>query len=494
MIDPTIDPTIDPRGEETMFDVIVVGAGTAGLPCAIAAAEHGARVLLLDKADRAGGTLHLSGGHMSAAGARRQREFGIEGDTASAHLDDIIRISENTVKRRDLIDIAVEHGASTVDWLDDHGFEFDPRTPRIVYGHEPYGVARTFYGVDEGRSTLKTLTKILEPYLQSGLVTLATNSSVTELIADGDKVVGVCIVGVDGQVSEVTAGAVVLATGGFAANPELFAELDGRGAPLVSAAATTSTGDGLIMARNIGGAVAGVGDYLPTFGGMPHPDDPGRVQWVDRPLLVAEERDPWEIYVDRDGVRFIAEDDPSVDRKERALTKVADLTFWTVFDEQAVELSPNIVVGWTSADMRDRANVRAGVHCADSIEELAMLAGIDVDGLASTVNRYNAAVTCGEADELGRIVRPAPIATGPFYAMKNHGITLITFAGLDVDTDFAVRRSDGSVIEGLFAIGELLGSSATMGNSFCSGMLVGPCLTFGRLLGARLAHAHLPKD
>ena len=61
------------------FDVIVVGAGTAGLPSAISAAVGGARVLLIDKAERIGGTLYLSGGHMSAAGARRQHEFGIEG-------------------------------------------------------------------------------------------------------------------------------------------------------------------------------------------------------------------------------------------------------------------------------------------------------------------------------------------------------------------------------------------------------------------------------
>jgi succinate dehydrogenase/fumarate reductase flavoprotein subunit len=482
------------------YDVVVVGAGTAGLPCAIAAAEAGALVLIVEKADRIGGTLHLSGGHMSGAGARRQLEAGIEGDTPAAHFDDIARISEHTAKRHDLIELAVTEAAATIDWLDDNGFEFDPRTPRIVYGHEPYGAARTFYGVDEGRSTLATLTKIIEPHIEAGRITIRTSCTVRELIVEdrtvedravedrtveGRRVVGVEVSGEPGRVS---AGAVVLATGGFGANPELFAELDGRGAPLVSAAAETSTGDGLIMARKIGAQVAGVGDYLPTFGGMPHPDDPGRVQWVDRPLLVAEERDPWEIYVDRHGKRFIAEDDPSVDRKERALTTVDNLTFWMIFDERAVAESANIVVGWSADDMRQRANVRAGIHRADTVRELAELAGIDADGLANTVARYNDAIAAEAADEFDRTVRPAPIIEAPFYAMKNHGITLITFAGLDVDADFSVRSSDGTAISGLYAIGELLGSSATMGNSFCSGMLVGPCLTFGRLLGARLGH------
>jgi succinate dehydrogenase/fumarate reductase flavoprotein subunit len=484
-----------------MFDVIVVGAGTAGLPCAISAAVGGARVLLIDKADKIGGTLHLSGGHMSAAGARRQHEFGIEGDSAEQHFDDIVRISEHTIKRDDLVRIAVDHAAETIDWLQDQGFEFDPRTPRIVYGHEPYSQPRTYYGVAEGRSTLATLAAVLEPHLATGAITLALDSRVGDLIAElveppqslegrsnpsVAKVVGVRIESPYGD-REILASHVVLATGGFAANDELFAELDGRGAPLVSAAVETSTGDGLIMARALGGAVAGVGDYLPTFGGMPHPDNPSRVQWVDRPLLVAEERAPWEIYVDRYGNRFIAEDDPSVDRKERALTKVEDLTFWMIFDEQCVTNSPNIVVGWTADDMRSRANQRAGVHAADTLPQLAALAGIDADGLAASINAYNESCTTGQDSAFGRTTFPAPIAQSPFYALKNHGITLITFAGLDVDDHFRVRRSDGSIIEGLYGIGELLGSSATMGNSFCSGMLVGPCLTFGRLLGTRLA-------
>ena len=469
------------------YDILVIGAGTAGLPCAIAAAEAGARVLLVDKADRIGGTLQLSGGHMSAAGARRQLESGIEGDTPAAHAADIDRISEHSVERHDLVTMAVENAASTVDWLDDHGFAFHPSTPRIVYGHEPYSVARTYYGVDEARTTLQTLVRIIEPYLQSGAIELRLGTAVTKLLSEDGVVVGVVLdVGHDDV--PVRARATVLATGGFGSNPELFAELDGRGAPLVSAAMPTSTGDGLVMARQLGGAVAGVGTYLPTFGGMPHPDDPERVQWVDRPLLVATERVPWEVYVDRKGRRFVAEDDESIDRKERALTKIDGLTFWQILDDRAVSESRNIIVGWSADDLRTRANTRPGVREADTVGDLAELAGIDAAGLVATIEAYNAAVATGiDPNGLGRRIYPSRIDTPPYYAIQNHGITLITFAGLDVDASLAVRRTDGSTIAGLYAIGELLGSAATMGNSFCSGMLVGPCLTFGRLLGARLA-------
>lgn len=467
---------------DRVVDILIVGAGTAGLPCAIAAVDLGANVLLVDKADDIGGTLHLSGGHISAAGTRRQRERGIE-DCVDDHFADVMRISEHTA-REDIARLAVDLAPDMVEWLTDLGFAFDPKTPRIVYGHEPYGVARTYYGVEEGRSILATLRPLIDDRVRTGALSLWCATEVVSLVHEDGRVVG-AVMRRGGERVEVRASHVVLATGGYGAAPDLFAELDG--APLVSAAAVTSTGDGLRMARDLGAHIAGVGTNLPTFGGMPSPDNPQRVQWVDRPLLVASERPPWEIYVDRHGARFVAEDEESIDLKERALTNVEDMTFYTVFDDRAVDESRNIVVGWSASDMRERAGTRAGVFVADTIEELAARAGIDAAGLRRTVDAYNTAARSGVDEAFRRTVMPAPIERPPFYAMRNHGITLITFAGVDVDAELRVRRSDGSVIEGLYGLGELLGSAVYMGNSFCSGMLVGPCLSFGRALGARLA-------
>ena len=464
-------------------DVLIVGAGTAGLPCAISAVDAGASVLLVDKADRIGGTLHLTGGHFSAAGTNRQRAHGITDDSIERHYADVQRISEGTA-REDIARRAVELAPEMVDWLESSGFAFDPITPRIVYGHEPYDTARTYYGVKEGRSLLELFAPMIESRVSGGHLEVALSTAMDDLIIDDGVCAGAVLRRADGTESVVRAKAVVLATGGYGAAPGLFAELDG--APLVSAAATTSTGDGLEIARRYGAHVAGVGTYLPTFGGMPSPEDPERVQWVDRPLLVATEREPWEIYVGPDGRRFVAEDEPSVDLKERALTKVPTMTFYTVFDDRAVDESPNIVVGWSAADMRSRAGIRPGVFVANTIEELARNAGLPPDALGESVTAYNTAVESGHDRELGRQTFPARIERPPFYAMRNHGITLITFAGVDVDGRLRIRRSDGSVIGNLYGLGELLGSAAYMGNSFCSGMLVGPCISFGRELGRRL--------
>jgi len=333
---------------------------------------------------------------------------------------------------------------------------------------------------------------VLEPLLHeqqdAGSVTVWTDSPVVGLVPGEDdpltvRAVQVLRRGVD---TTVEARHVVLATGGFAADAELFEEIEG--VPLVSAAHPTATGDGLVMARAVGAGLQGVeGRYLPAFGGLPHPTTPGRVLWQDRPILAANERPPWEVYVDRDGARWVREDEPSIDAKERALAELPDLTFFMVFDDAAVDASTPMVVSWTPDDLRAKANVRAGVHAADTLEELAALAGIDADGLVATVARYNSSVVSGSDAELGRTFLPAPIARPPFYAMRNHGIALISFAGLDCDADLRLRREDGSVFTNLYGIGEVIGARPLHGFSYLSGMTVTPAIVFGRLLGARLA-------
>ncbi len=464
-----------------------MGAGTAGLPCAIHAAQSGARVLLVEKDNRIGGTLHITGGHMAAGGTRRQAERGIA-DSPAQHLADIKRITKGTA-REDLVEIVAEHAPDTIEWLTDRDFPFAPESPRIVYGHEPYDVARTYYGKDEGISILEVLTKELEATQASHDLTVWTASPVTELLTDADGAVTGVSVYHGGDEVEIH-GVVVLATGGYGSEPELFMEFDG--APLVSAAAKTSTGDGILLGQSIGAGLQGEGTYLPTFGGLPDPQSPGRANWNDRQRLTSE-RPPREIYVDKHGKRWVREDEESIDEKERALAKIDDQTFWTIFDDAALEVSTGdlnqMIVGKEPDAVRAVADTRPGVHSAATLSELAAKAGIDEAGLLSTVEAFNKAVEAGQDPEFGREYLPAPIAQGPFYAVRNHAITLVTFTGLDIDAEFGVRDEEGNTIPGLYAIGEVIGAGATCGNTFCGGMLTTPALTFGRLLGTRLGQA-----
>ena len=374
------------------------------------------------------------------------------------------------------MDLAARLAPQTVDWLQDCGFEFDPATPRIVYGHEPYSTPRTYYGSEGGRSILA----VLRPLLAQSSVALRLETAVDELLVGDGRVSGVHTAGGEA----IAARAVVLATGGYGANPSLFQELDGR--PLFTSAVAGSTGDGLQMARAIGAGIEGKGSFIPTFGGIVEPHDEHRVPWDERPVLVAAERPPWEVYVDRRGRRFVAEDELSIDVKERKLAELPDLTFWVIVDRRGLEKSSPIVRRWSTDDLLALANHRPGIWSAPSLRELAKKSGIDAEGLEVEIDGYNDGVAKVQ-DALGRKFLPAPIAEPPFVAIRNHGVTLITFCGVDVDSELRVRTSSGRVIDGLYAVGEVIGAGATSGNAFCGGMLVTPAISFGRWLGARVA-------
>ncbi|WP_040796359.1 FAD-dependent oxidoreductase [Nocardia higoensis] len=463
------------------MDVIVVGAGPGGIACAISAAAGGARVLLLDKADDIGGALPYSGGHLSAGGFSAQRAAGID-DDVEAHWADVRRISRGA-GREDLTLLSLREQPAALEWLLAAGFEIDPATPRIVHGHEQYRTPRTVHAkpTPGGPAILAVLRRLLEPHVAGGAVTVQCGVRVSSLLCTGEAVTGV----EDTTGRQWHAPAVVLATGGFGYDPELFAELEG--APLTTSAAPTSTGDGLRLGLAAGAGLQGLGKYLPTFGGLPPEGDDLRVDWLHRPQLVAPERPPWEIYVDRFGARWVAEDEPSIDRKERALTGIDRMTFWMVFDARGLRESQPMVHGWSPEELDAACGKRRGVHRAESLRKLAWAAGIDPAGLAASVARYNDFVARGVDSDFGRRHLPAPIARGPFYAIENHPVTLITFAGLDVDTALRVRRTDGTVIAGLYAVGEVIGSAAVNGNAFCSGMCLTPALAFGRILGRALS-------
>jgi len=215
------------------YDILVIGAGAAGLPAAIFAAEGGASVLVVEAADKIGGTFHLSSGQMSAAGTRLQAAKGIH-DTPQLHYDDIMRISKNTANPT-IVRLAVENAADTLHWLMDNGFEPLPEHPVIHYGHEPYLIPRTYWGKDEGRSVLAVIAPLFEKAIASGAIALWLETSLVRLTKDkSGGVTGAVVKGKDGEIA-VSAGSVILASGGYSANAALFPELS-AGKPLTAAA------------------------------------------------------------------------------------------------------------------------------------------------------------------------------------------------------------------------------------------------------------------
>lgn len=462
-------------------DLIIVGAGTAGLPAAIFASRRGARVLLLDAAPVIGGTLHFSTGQMSAGGTRLQRSLGIV-DSADAHFDDVMRISQGSANP-EIVRLAVDQAGPLIDWLMDSGFRPMPGHPVMGLGHEFYSERRYYWGENGGRSILEVLTRELDAERATGRIDVVLGSPVTELLrSDSGAIEGVKAT-LDGVERVYRASQVLLASGGYASNPAFWEELDGY-KQHVNAAYPHSQGDGLRLARSVGGYLRGRSMYLTSFGAIladessPAALYAGFETWPDR-------RAPWEIYVNARGERFVREDEPSVHQRELALLPQPEQRYWVVFDEHMLATAPPGVKNWSREDIRDAASAQSVFYKAPTLAELAQRAGIDAQGLEYTVRRYNEGVAGGH-DTWGRKHLPAPIARGPFYAIRMQGFAITSNVGIAVDARLRVIDVRGNPIPGLHAVGEALGHSQTSGKAYVGGMSVTPALSLGRLLGQTL--------
>ncbi len=367
----------------TDVDLVVVGAGTAGLPAAVAAAELGLRTLVVEASDRLGGTLWRSWAQMSAAGTSLQRSRGIQ-DDPELHFDDVMRISKGTADPV-LVRSAVQHAPHVIEWLLRLGFDVDPACPAVLHFHEPYSLPRTYWGRSGGRSVLEVLLPAAEKAVAGSGVTVRTGTSLVSLLPGQDRVEGVRLREADGTEREVTAGAVLLTTGGYAGDPALFASLT-RGAPLVGPGAPTSRGQGIVAAREVGGLVRGEDLFLPTYGGVLQAESDWQTVGLDDfPALTPQDRQPWEIHVNAQGRRFVAEDSPSVDVRENALLEQPGLTFWIVYDSATAAKAPPLFPTWKAEDLATAFVSHPSFATAGDLRGLAEGAGIDADGLVATV-------------------------------------------------------------------------------------------------------------
>lgn len=465
-------------------DTLIIGAGTAGMPCAIEAVAAGARVLVIEQASQIGGTLHVSLGQLSGAGTRLQAEHGIS-DTARAHLDDIHRINRGT-GRSDILARTVPLQGQTIDWLMAHGFDMDPACPAVLHLHEAYRTARTYWGIDGGKSVLKVLRPLFEAAMRAPNAELRCDTRAVRLRTDSTGAVcGVVLVGPGGVETTVEADHVVIATGGYGGNPDLFARLT-QGRRLRTAALPGSTGAGIEMALAVGADLVGQDMFLPTYAGVMSDINSPHIDWRHMPSLTPQVRQPWELHLDPTGRRFVREDDLSVDARENALNGIEDLSFWCVWDVAIEAAAPPLLPGWTDAELDAAWATRPDFVTADGVEALAAATGMQVAALRDSLDAY-ARACAGEApDPMGRSHCLAPVQGPRFRAVQMHGMVLKTPAGIRVDDTLRAVRADGQPIPGLYAIGEAIGGSTLSGKGFVSGMSVTPALTLGRWLGQRL--------
>jgi len=281
-------------------DVIVIGGGGAGLMAAIAAADAGARVLQLEKADELGGTFLISQGTSAGTQTKIQFENGILDDSPQAFYRDCMKEQ----RAREVCDpeglmFYCRNSGFAVDWLDSLGaYPVDRRhCEPTIYG-EDWACGRV-YRVDWALSYLRVILAEHQKRVARGDIEVRLNTVVNELIQEDGAVTGVIV---DGQ--EIRASAVVTCTGGYSANPDMVREHKFPGArTIVTAGSPLATGDGLEMCRRAGARLVNLGqEMLPYMGNVADPANPIQaITYVDM-------NHPAVIWVDLNGKRVIAED------------------------------------------------------------------------------------------------------------------------------------------------------------------------------------------
>jgi fumarate reductase flavoprotein subunit len=460
-------------------DVVVVGSGAAGLSAALSAREHGAAsVVVAESEGVVGGSSRLSGGLTMGAGTRYQRALGIEDDPESL-FHDYMQLNQWKVEPAVVRRLAELSGPS-VEWLGDLGVQFydqlvfggDERLPRV---HCPIG---------RGQAVVD----VLSHHCREQGVEIALGRRIDELLVEGDAVVGVAV-GDD----TITAGAVVVATGGFGNNPEKLARFFPAAADTEWAwyiGAPGSRGDHLDLANQVGAQLTGFNRGLrllhANFAKIYEAYLPGWLTLVNRAgRRFCDETAPYGIMdgliQDQDDVAFAIFDQPALDDA----TAAGVARYKQQVPGSTKKQSPH----WNT-DIVDAMVNEGKVHRAATIAELAAALGLPEDHLQATVERVNRSVDNGEdVDYLKDPKFLQRISRAPFYGAEIRPATVcFTSFGMRIDRDAQVLGEAGPPIPGLFAAGESVGGVVGpryvgSGNSYAN------CVTFGRIAGASAARA-----
>jgi fumarate reductase flavoprotein subunit len=446
-------------------DVVVVGAGQAGLTAAVSAAQQGARVLVLEKLSHAGGSTAMSSGLTAYAGTDEQAALGIDDSVESLRAD----ILATGLHKNDesLVDVYCTHQLATYRWLTGMGVEYGH-----VHAAAGQSVPRS-HATDPSRMIDTLLTKADElgvgvVYAVRAFQLMLTDAVVTGVLCE-----------VNGTLTEVAAGSVVLATGGFSRNPELLERFVPQMAHAIHGGAAGSEGDGLLMGWKAGADFRDTPYVKGTFGIYPG-DDPRE---GGTGILAVYKG---AIAVSQAGRRFVDESAPYKAIGDACLA-LPEHVAWQVFDQTTMDKDdPEVHIYWFSGRLATGL-----LATAATLEELADIMGVPIETFLQTVQDYNAAVRGERPDEFGRTSlsgsseRPTEIATGPFYAHLSGASVLATYCGLTIDPETRVLDVYGEEIPGLFAAGEVTGGFH--GAGYVTGTSVGKAGVFGRLAGLAAA-------
>jgi urocanate reductase len=456
-----------PKKWDRTFDVVVVGAGGAGLAAAVTAADKGTSVIVLEKMAAIGGNTVISGGFLNAADPKRQGKLNIQ-DSPENHFKQTLAAGDYRADP-EKVKILADGANEAVQWLESLGMKFDDKVIQI-YGalyprsHIPIEPKGTGY------------IRVLKEAADKRGVKILTDTKVDSIIREkqlSGRVLGVKIFDKRKKPVYVRANkAVIIAAGGFGANKELRALHDPRMRDLTTTNQPGATGDMILAAMNIGGYPIGM-DYIQCNPGAP----PGRDLRITLHLDVSG-----FIFVDKRGKRFVAEDERR-DVLREAILNLPEKYGFTVLDDTVFQGYDKITRDTTMAGIKE-----GDAWTANTLEELAAKMGIPVDAFVATVKRYNDVVVDGKKDpDFGKNPRnlTKKIEKPPFWACFAGMAVHHTMGGLNINTKTQVLDHDRKVIPGLYAAGE--GTGGIHGSNRVGGNAIAGIFVFGRIAGANAA-------
>ncbi len=486
-------------------DIVIVGAGGAGMTAAITAAEAGRSVVIVESQAMVGGNSVRATGGMNAADTPNQDEnefteaAGVEKtlQTAASEWADheVITALAATVAEQwaeyqanpvgyfdsaelmeldtligghgindpALVETLCTNSADAIAWLGEQGIELTS-----VGAAGGASVKRIHRPLDDEGLVISVGSYII-PRLQSKCeelgVEILLNTTANKILTDADgAAVGIEATDKDGATVTVNAKAVVLASGGFGANLDMVTEYKPELEGFMTTNAAGAQGQGIDMAVAIGAGTVDM-DQIQI-----HPT----VEYNSSHLITEGLRGDGAILVNTEGKRFIDE------VATRDVVSAAEIAqpgsfSWLIIDQDMVDVS-SVIQGYIE---------NGYTFSGETYEELAEAIELDPAVFAETMNNWNAAVAAGVDEEFGRTSFVDPLDTAPFYAIKVTAGIHHTMGGLTINPQTQVLAGDGTVIDGLYAAGEVTGG--VHGGNRLGGTAVADFVVFGRIAGEQAA-------
>ena len=483
-------------------DVVVVGAGGAGMTAAITAAAEGKSVVILESQSMVGGNSVRATGGMNAGKTvyQDENEFGesagvektlktaaekyADNETITAlaktvseqwaayqanptgYFDSVELMELDTmiggkgINDPELVETLCANSADAIDWLDEHGI-----TLHNVSSFGGASVKRIHRPVNAEGKTVSVgsyMIPLLQENCEKAGVKMMLDTTATEILTDANgAAVGVKATGASGETVTVNAKAVVLATGGFGANLDMVVKYKPELKGFMTTNAPGIQGQGIEMAQAIGAATVDM-DQIQI-----HPT----VEANTAALITEGLRGDGAVLINAEGKRFIDE------VGTRDVVSAAEIAqtgsySWLVVDQAMVDAS-SVIQGY----------IKKGYTVTGSTyEELGEAMGVDAAAFAETMEKWNGCVEAKNDPDFGRTSFANPLNTAPYYAVKVTAGVHHTMGGLKINANTEVLNEKGEVIPGLFAAGEVTGG--VHGANRLGGNAVADFTVFGRIAGA----------